>query len=371
MTTRTRRRGFTILELLLASVIGSMILAGLYVVMNMTVNQTQASRDAMDAESTSRAVFNKVGLDLANVLGPAPPKSGGTPATGSTTGATTGGTTTGETTAPTDDTGTDPAATDPAATGASSASMDPQGGTQNFPFQVGVLGTATQLTIFASRVPDVLGSPGGLGTSGGGQGASDLVRIDYWKGSGGLCRQERPWVTADQVGNTFSFDQANEAVSLIADEVTEVLFEYYDGTSWVETWEGGSGTIPTPPAAVRVTLAFSRPGAPGAAAQSRTVSQTIPVRTAPGATVPELVDPVITSGSTTTEQGPAAQDAGGTTTPPAGGTTTPTGGTGGTTPKGGTTGGTAPKGGTGGTTPKGGTTGGTGGAPGGTKGGGR
>jgi prepilin-type N-terminal cleavage/methylation domain-containing protein len=365
VTTRTRRRsGFTILELLLASVIGSMILGGLYVVMNMTVNQTQASRDAMDAESTSRAVFNKVGLDLANVLGPAPPKSGGTPATGSTTGATTGGTTTGDTTTPTEDT-TDPAATDP-----SSASMDPQGGTQNFPFQVGVLGTSTQLTIFASRVPDVLGSPGGLGASGGGQGASDLVRIDYWKGSGGLCRQERPWVTADQVGNTFSFDQANEAVSLIADEVSEVLFEYYDGTSWVETWEGGSGTIPTPPVAVRVTLAFSRPGSQGAAAQSRIVTQTIPVRTAPGATVPELVDPVITSGSTTTGQDPAAQDTGGTTPPTTGGSTTPTGGT---TPKGGTSGGgNTPKGGTtGGTTPKGGMTGGTGGAPGGTKGGGR
>ncbi|VTT99346.1 hypothetical protein : : T2SJ [Gemmataceae bacterium] len=364
MTPRTRRRsGFTILELLLASVIGAMILGGLYVVMNMTVNQTQASRDAMDAESTSRAVFNKVGLDLSNVLGPAPPKSGGTPATGSTTGATTGGTTTGETTAPTDDTGTDPAATDTAGT-STTAGTDAAGGTQNFPFQVGVLGTSTQLTIFASRVPDVLGSPGGLGASGGGQGASDLVRIDYWQGSGGLCRQERPWVTADQVGNTFSFDQANESVSLIADEVTEVLFEYYDGTSWVETWEGGSGTIPTPPVAVRVTLAFSRPAAQGAAAQSRIVTQTIPVRTAPGSTVPELVDPVITSGTTTTEQDPAAQDTGGTTPPTTGGNTTPTGGT---TPKGGTGGGgTAPKGGTGGTTPKGGT-----GGTGGTKGGGR
>ncbi|MBA4189837.1 MAG: hypothetical protein C0467_17785 [Planctomycetaceae bacterium] len=290
------RRGFTLLELLLATVIGSIILAGLYLVMNMTVVQTQASRDSIDAESTSRAVFNKIGLDLSSVLGPVPPKSGGTPASGSTTGATTSSTSGTPTdssapTVPETDTSTETTPTD-----------GTEGTTQNFPFQVGVLGTSTQLTIFASRVPNILSTPGALAQSTDtNQQPSDLVRIDYWKGTGGLCRQERPWVTADQTGNSFSFDLSNETTGLIADDVTEVLFEYHDGTSWVQTWEGGSGTIPTPPVAVRVTLSFSLTNAKGGNPIVRTVSQTIAIRTAPGSTVPELVDPVMPAETTPAE----------------------------------------------------------------------
>jgi prepilin-type N-terminal cleavage/methylation domain-containing protein len=278
-----RRSGFTLLELLLATVIGSIILGGLYTVMNITVNQTQASRDALDAESTSRAIFNKIGLDLSSILGPAPPKSGGTPATGTTTNATT-------TTPSEGSTGTDPEA-EPTTEEPSTESQE--AATQNFPLQVGVLGTSTQLTIFASRVPTALGTPGALNRpSEASQQPSDLVRIDYWKGAGGLCRQERPWVTADQTGNSFSFDLSNEATSLIADDVTDVLFEYYDGSGWVQTWEGGAGTIPTPPVAIRVTLTFSRLISGNGGTTTKTVAQTIAVRTAPGSTVPELFDPV-------------------------------------------------------------------------------
>ncbi|MFO0825805.1 MAG: prepilin-type N-terminal cleavage/methylation domain-containing protein [Gemmataceae bacterium] len=352
-----RRSGFTLLELLLATVIGSMILGGLYVVMNMTVKQTQASREALDAEATSRAVFNKISLDLSSVLGPAPPKSGGTPATGSTGGATTSGS------AMTGGTGTDTGASSPDDTGDDTGAGSDTA-TQNFPFQVGVLGTSTQLTIFGSRVPSILATPGLLNQQSSSATGSDLVRVDYWKGTGGLCRQERPWVTADQTGNNFSFDLSNEASSLIADDVSDVLFEYFDGTSWVQTWEGGSGTVPTPPLAVRVTLSFSPANAGGA---TRTVSQTMAVRTAPGSAVPELVDPVIpTNSGTDTSEMSSSGGSGGT-----GGT----GGTGGAGTGGtgsGGTGGVGSTGGKGGSTGGGGTTGGgsTGGGKGGTAGGG-
>ena len=297
------RRGFTLLELLLALALGVMLLGALYFCMYTTLQQTQAGRDAVDAESTSRAVFNKMTLDLSSVLGPAPPKSGGTLATGTTSALTTTTPTTGTTptdgsSTPTDvstptDTSTDPTATD----GSQDATA------QNFPFQVGVLGTTTQLTIYASRVPNILSTPGMLNQTSDAQQSSDLVRIDYWKGANGLCRQERPWITADQTGNSFAVDTSVEGTSLIAEEVSDVYFQYFDGTSWLESWDTTSGMSPTPPVAVSVTLTFSRPNPAGGEPITRKVSQTIAIRTAPGATVPELVDPVISSGATTTDTG--------------------------------------------------------------------
>ena len=76
MTLRTHARGgFTLLELLLASVIGLMLLTGLYVAMNVTIQQTQASREAADIEDLSRGAFNRIAIDLSGVLGPLPPKA--------------------------------------------------------------------------------------------------------------------------------------------------------------------------------------------------------------------------------------------------------------------------------------------------------
>ena len=71
----TRERGFTLLELLLASVIAAMLLGALYLAMNMTLEQTQASRDASDVEDLHRGVVNRMTIDLSATLGPLPPKT--------------------------------------------------------------------------------------------------------------------------------------------------------------------------------------------------------------------------------------------------------------------------------------------------------
>ena len=72
---RLRDRGFTLLELLLASVIAAMLLGALYLSMNMTLEQTQASRDASDVEDLHRGVFNRMTIDLSATLGPLAPKT--------------------------------------------------------------------------------------------------------------------------------------------------------------------------------------------------------------------------------------------------------------------------------------------------------
>ena len=58
----------------------------MYLALNMTLNQTQATRDASDIEDLNRGVINQMSVDLAATLGPLPPK-----ATASSSGGSGGG----------------------------------------------------------------------------------------------------------------------------------------------------------------------------------------------------------------------------------------------------------------------------------------
>lgn len=297
-----RRRGFTLLELLLASMIASILLGALYLALSSTLEQTQASRDAADVEDLSRGAFNRIGIDLSSILGPLPPKLAAAAGAG-TSGATTDASAMGATTPPVDDGTTDDTTTDETMTGAA-----------NIPFDAGVIGTTDgerkYLVIFASRVPNVLSSPGALLNSGdNSQNPSDLRRIIYWKGSnGGLCREERLWVTADGIGNSTTPDLSNEASNTIVDDVIDFNVQFADGSGgWLDEWDGrtssasGSG-ISGPPKAVKVTLVLEFPNPrPGGDPIQKKYVQVFPIRTSPGAAVPTLVDPVVPTETTTTE----------------------------------------------------------------------
>jgi hypothetical protein len=154
-------------------------------------------------------------------------------------------------------------------------------------FQQGViLLESKSISLFVSRVPSVLATPGAL-TSGEttDQQSSDLRRIDYWLAAGGgLCRKERPWVTADGTGTSGDIDRSTEAMDVIAETVTDVTFSVPENIS---TTDG------LPPRAVKVTLTFETPSPRGGDPIVRTVSQVFAVRTAPGTNGPVLVDPVV------------------------------------------------------------------------------
>lgn len=307
---------YTLLELLAATLIGSFLLGGLYLAFYMTLTQTQISREMAQTEDLARGVFNRIALDLMQTLGPLPPKitanasdtwnSGGSSNNNSSSDASGGSTP--------DNTGisSDPSATDNSANPSLSSTTSPTMASPLLPFHAGIFGyddDPPRLVIFASRVPNALSTPGVLlGTAiAESQQSADLRRIIYWRSAtGGLCREERPWVTADQIGNSTYPNRDNEEAALVADHIVDVLFEYYDGTAWSTTWDGsgqsatGSG-IAGPPRAVRVTLTFElndpqRPQEP----IFRTISQIIPIRTAPGMATVSLIDPVVPSGKPTT-----------------------------------------------------------------------
>jgi prepilin-type N-terminal cleavage/methylation domain-containing protein len=368
---RGGRPGFTLLELLLATLIASLLLGALYMALNVTLQQTQASRDAVETDTVARGVFNKVSLDLGGTLGPLPPKSGGN-AAGS------GGTSTAPAPTATPDPGTTPPATgadpnasstpggsaaptDPAAADPNAADPNNPGATDNatavaadFTFQAGVIGEEKKLVIYTGKVPEAFGHFG----SGGAQERSDLRQVIYWFEPGvGLCRQERPWVTADGVRNSIEPDRDAVGTSVLAEEVVDLFFEYFDGTGTSSgTWDGSAagpdGVTPLgPPRAIRVTLVLSIPVGRGEPVQKQ-VSQVIPVRAAPGPYTPPLLEaPTDGASEAAPAENPSSDPSntgmGGNTSP--GGNTTPGAST---TPAGGATpGGSAPARPPGGTSP--------------------
>ncbi|HUR54476.1 MAG TPA: prepilin-type N-terminal cleavage/methylation domain-containing protein [Gemmataceae bacterium] len=317
---RRTRRGFTLLEVLLASMIALLLLGALYFAMDLTVRQTQDARDAVEIDNVSRGVFNRMSLDVSSSLGPLPPKSGGNANAQPAAPA--------DPAAPT--TPTDPAApaADPAATTdpAATETTDPASAAAaaDVPFQAGVIGTDKQFSVFVARTPD------GANFDPNVQGRADLRRITYWLGAnGGLCRQERPWVTADGIRNSVDPDMTfGEENDVIAAEVKDVVFEYFDGSGWAGSWDGSilgpDGVTPQgPPRAVKATLTLEFPASRnGQQPTTRTVTQVIPIRAAPGTYTPTLLDPYA-QGTTTEETTTTDPATGGTTTPASGGATTP------------------------------------------------
>ncbi|HYH64821.1 MAG TPA: type II secretion system protein GspJ [Urbifossiella sp.] len=290
--TPTRRRGFTLLEVMLASLIAIFLLAALYFAMDVTLRRTTESREALEVDNLSRAAFNRINLDLASALGPLPPKSGGNSAAGAP-----------PTPAPADDGAAEATVAAPKAADIS--------------FQAGVVGTDKSLTIFASGLPNALAYTGELANPTTAQAPSDLRRITYWlRTGGGLCRQERPWVTADGVRNSADPDLSDEDGDTLVEEVTDVTFEYWDGTGWTTSWDGSSpaadGVTPTgPPRAIRVTLVFEVPSnRPNQPPVKQTAVQVIRVPSAPGPVTPTMVEPSTDSGMVTPESATADPAAG-------------------------------------------------------------
>lgn len=297
---RTQARpGYTLLEVLLASAIALILLGGLYVAMDITLVRMDVTRGVVAADDLSRAVADRMTADLGNALGPLPPKSGGESA-----GATTSGSYSaeeGEASAPASGAAAPaaraPAASTPSAASSMESSATPAASSSSepataapaatlLPMGMGVVGTENQLTVFCSRVPEVLTDSEAAAS--GVQLPADLVRVTYYLASdgSGLCRQERPWVTADGVGNATEPDRTDEARDLLAPEVKQVAFEYFDGSGWAGQWDGAvtdlDGVALTgPPRAVRVTLTLELPGRGTVPTQKR-VTHTVALRAAVG-----------------------------------------------------------------------------------------
>lgn len=187
--------------------------------------------------------------------------------------------------------GTTTPPTDPAAT-TGDAVMEMASVTATMPFQAGVIGEADRLTIFMSKVAG-LTKPADESPDGAGE--SDIRRVTYWMTANGLARQELPWVTSENAMASTDpvFDDGKEERDhVIAEEVTRVQFEYWDGSAWIETWDGRTlnddgKTLKGPPAAIRVRFWLNVPGVERGETVEKEFRHTIAVRSAPGPAVPD------------------------------------------------------------------------------------
>lgn len=248
------RAGFTLLEIVLAVSIGLVLLYGLYLAMDFQIMQAQAGRELVEQGTVARGIFSRLSSDIASTLRPvdpreAPDSSSSSGSTGDQGSSASGTTSTDSTTA---------SASDTSSTSQSATTTT----TTVAPFNIGIAGGSDWLILTVGRVPRELSiyqaDPEKAEL------VSDLRRIMYWKATGdkGLARYHGTRVTASDLP-AGPEEVPEEETKYLAGEVVKVVFEYFDGANWAESWDsnapGEDGVTPLgPPAAIRITLTLRR-----------------------------------------------------------------------------------------------------------------
>jgi len=273
-TRRAARRGYTLLEVLIASAIAVLLLSALYFAFDLTIRSADTGRALVGESDLNRAVINRMAIDLSSPLGVLPPMSGGA-TDGSAASSTTSDT-----------------ATTTAAAPATTDSPVPMTADPLIRFDAGVIGTGEQLIVFVSKVPtwlsdrETAADPNALLPS-------DAHRIGYYLHSSGkgLCRQDKPWITADKVGNSTEIDRTNEDGEVIAPEIVAITFEYSDGTGYISEWDGSQASIDGssstgPPRAIKATITFEFTDREGNKAQKK-ITHIFAIRSGVGLIAPD------------------------------------------------------------------------------------
>jgi len=170
------------------------------------------------------------------------------------------------------------------------------GNPNNALFNLGVQGDSTTLTLYVSRFGKATTNPVDTTDDTVEQPLrSDGRRIYYWYNEGGsqsgLYRQEIKVVTSQQALDTTTTPSVgDDGVQLIAGEVKSLTFQYFDGTTWQDTWDGTQvgqdGLTPMgPPLAIAITVQVA-PSGKGADANNqdawKTIRHVVAIQTANG-----------------------------------------------------------------------------------------
>src|SRR5262245_25442603 len=220
------RRAFTLLEVILAVTIALLLLGGLYVAMDAQLRQMEEGREVVENSSTGRALFVRITQDVATSVGALQPVS-----TSSSSSSSPGATTTPTTTTTT---------------------------TTAITFQVGVKGDSDSVAIFRTRLSRATVNPpadvnGNLPAP-----VGDVIRVTYFMTSDGLCRQEIAPPTSELIDDPLPTEK-DDHTKILASEVKDLKFRYYDGNTWQDSWDGSTpgpdGVTPQgPPRAIEIAL---------------------------------------------------------------------------------------------------------------------
>jgi prepilin-type N-terminal cleavage/methylation domain-containing protein len=271
MLLRKRQSAFTLIEVLLASVISLLLLGALYVAVDMQLRHQQTAREVVQESTLARALMARISTDITQNVDPfLPPQwaivngaapsssgsggggaagaSGSASGSGSSGGATSGGATTGSSST----------MSSSSSTGAGNAVV----------YNVGVQGDSSHLMLCTSRLTrELLQAASPNYVSPDASIVSDLRRVVYWLAGSdsahGLARMEVKQATSDDAQNMMS-NLTDDPAFIMASEVTSLNFSYFDGSAWQDSWDGTTagpdGVTPVgPPVAIAITVTIASP----------------------------------------------------------------------------------------------------------------
>jgi hypothetical protein len=311
----TARPAFTLLEMVLAASITVLLLAALYVAIDIQLRHAATARELVEQSTLARTLVNRIANDIEpsiNIGDPSRFQAGGGSSGGSGGGGSggTGGTGAASTGAAAPATGGATSTTGGTGTGTTTGGAATTTGSTptNGPPILMLQGTTDTLTLWLSKVPynpngtNNPNDPNSLSNPNAPPGNADTRRIDYWLAGGGglgLARQEQTNLTDDDVlpGNMPPDVDAGSKF-IIAPEVRSLQFQYFDGASWQDSWDGtqpgSDGVTPLgPPAAVAVTIGLATPNG----GEPKSYRHVIAIQTANGSTAAQISS---SDGATTT-----------------------------------------------------------------------
>lgn len=229
------RRGFSLLEVLLASVIAVLLLSGLYVAMDVQLRQAEVGRGLVQQSTLVRAIVQRVSNDLApsiTVISQVKSTSSSSSSSGSTSGTSSSSSTTSGST------GSSPSSGSSSSGSSMSEAISDSGSYAGMaiPSQAGVIGDTSTVSIYSSRVPNSTTQ----GTDSAGEPpptAPDVRMVTYSVTENeGLIRQEYGFLTSEANG----LEAEGVTTTLIAAEVTQIQLQYWDGSTWSGNWDGSA-----------------------------------------------------------------------------------------------------------------------------------
>jgi type II secretory pathway pseudopilin PulG len=312
------RSGFTILELLIAVGLTSILMMALFSAMSIYFDLQLDSHEEITREQIARTLFRQMSRDIQSVVfvkkklvddgtsGTSTSQSGsesssstgssssGSDSSSGTSGSGSGSSSTGGTGSTTGGTsgGSSTSSTGSASSSSSSSldgnlygesSIDPE--TALMTYTNGLVGTANDLQLFISRPDRNLSYVSSQELTSTTQRTSDLFIVRYLmaqKGGGGLAsaiaeREDQSGETgaiglAKMQGDLFGLSTAVAtdedvpqvgASSLLAREVSSLQFRYFDGLSWQEQWD--STALNELPKAIEIVLTLRNQQSSGTA----------------------------------------------------------------------------------------------------------
>ena len=299
--TRAHRAAYTMLELMIAVGLTSLLMIALFAAMQQYFSLQLDSNEEITRQQIARSLLRQMTRDIQSVVfvkklandeksgtstsvsegsssssGSASGSSSST--SGSSSSSTSGSSTSG--TGTSGGTGSSSTSTGSASSSSSTldgnsygqSSIDPE--TVMTTYTNGLVGTATDLQLFVSRPEKSLAYVASQDLSSTSQRTSDLMIIRYLmaqSGGGGLASaiadkesigtESGPIGIAKLEGDLFGLSTAVEtseespqlaASKLLAKEVSGLQFRYYDGLSWQESWD--SNALNEMPKAIEITL---------------------------------------------------------------------------------------------------------------------